>query len=101
MKVKIQQRSVYHKFAEVEIEVDEKDYQEYIKLNTSQGKEWHDIQDYLWDNEHLYVDKIDTAMSEANFEYGNGVDDYNGMNEPESESEWRFECDEMKTGGHL
>ena len=88
MKVKIQQRSVYHKFAEVEVEVPN-------NLTEEQ------VLEYLWDNEDIYVDKIDTAMSEANFEYGNGVDDYNGMNEPDSESEWRFECDQMKIGGHL
>tara|TARA_Y100000114_G_scaffold110844_1_gene104515 strand:- start:13060 stop:13326 length:267 start_codon:yes stop_codon:yes gene_type:complete len=88
MKVKIQQRSVYHKFAEVEVEVPN-------NLTEEQ------VLEYLWENEDIYVDKIDKAMSEANFEYGNGVDDYNGMNEPESESEWRFECDELKIGGHL
>ena len=88
MKVKIQQRSVYHKFAEVEVEVPN-------NLTEEQ------VLEYLWENEDIYVDKIDKAMSEANFEYGNGVDDYNGMNEPESESEWRFECDELKMGGHL
>ncbi len=88
MKVKIQQRSVYHKFAEVEVEVP----------NNLTGEQ---VLDYLWENEDIYVDKIDTAMSEANFEYGSGVDEYNGMNEPESESEWRFECEEMKIGGHL
>ena len=101
MKVKIQQRSVYHKFAEVEIEIDKKDYQEYIKFNTAKGKQWHDIYDYLLDNEHLYVDKIDKAMSEAEYEYGSGVDDYRGMNEPESSSEWRYECEELELGGHL
>ena len=88
MKVKIQQISVYHKFAEVEVEVPN-------NLTEEQ------VLEYLWENEDIYVDKIDKAMSEANFEYGNGVDDYNGMNEPESESEWRFECDELKIGGHL
>jgi len=107
MKVKIQQRSVYHKFAEVEIEIDKKDFEEYIKFNTSQGKKWHDIQDYLLENENLYVDKIDDAMSKASFEYGFGTsDDANDhnksdMNESDQESEWRFECDELKIGGHL
>jgi len=99
MKVKIQNRSVYHKFAEVEIEIDKKDYQEYIKFNTSKGEQWHDIQDYLLDNENLYVDKIDEAISKAEYEFGSGVDDYKGMNEPESESEWRYETE--KEGGHL
>ena len=101
MKVKIQQRSVYHKFAEVEIEIDKKDYQEYIKFNTAKGNQWHDIQDYLIEHEDLYVDKIDKAMSEAEYEYGSGVDDYRGMNEPESSSEWRYECEELELGGHL
>lgn len=102
IKVKIQNRSVYHKFAEVEIEVDKKDFQHYLKYNTPKGaNEEGYISDYLQDNADLYTDKIDTAMSEANFEYGSGVDDYRGMNEPHSSSEWRFECDELKEGGHL
>ena len=33
--------------------------------------------------------------------YGNGVADLKGMNDPESESEWRYECDELRIGGHL
>lgn len=94
MKVKIQQRSVYHKFAEVEVEVPN---------NLTDDK----ILDYLWDNEDLYVDKIDEAMSKASYEYGFGTDsdanaEYNScMDEDDSESEWRFECEELKIGGHL
>ena len=88
MKVKVIQRSVYHKIAEVEVEVPD-------------GMECNDIHDYLLDNEDLYVDKIDKAMSEAEYEYGSGVDDYRGMNEPESSSEWRYECEELELGGHL
>jgi hypothetical protein len=84
MKVKIIQRSVYHKYAEVEIDV---------------PKDVEDVQQYLVYNEDLYVDKIDKAMSEAEYEYGSGVDDYRGMNEPESSSEWRYECEGI--GGHL
>ena len=90
MKVKIQQRSVYHKFAEVEIEIDKKDFE-------SQGK---DIQDYLLENENLYIDKIDDAMSKAEYVHGSGLYDYRGMDE-DTNSEWRFECDELKIGGHL
>ena len=40
-------------------------------------------------------------MSEAEYEYGSGVDDYRGMNELESSSEWRYECEELELGGHL
>ena len=94
MKVKIQQRSVYHKFASVEIDVPD-------NLNSAQ------LIEYLWDNEHLYVDEMDEAISKATYEYGFGTsDDANDhnksyMNEPESESEWRFDCDKLEIGGHL
>lgn len=88
MKVKIQQRQVYHKFAEIEIEIPN-DVDEF------------DIQDYVNDNEHLWIDDIENKLNESEFVYGNGLDDYKGMNESESETEWRYECDELKTGGHL
>ena len=94
MKVKIQQRSVYHKFAEVEIEVPN-----HLTEDS--------LIDYLFEHEDLYIDKIDEAMNEAEYEFGFGTDSdanshYNScMNEPESESEWRYDCDELKTGGHL
>ena len=52
-------------------------------------------------NEHLWIDDIENKLNESEFVYGNGLDDYKGMNEPESETEWRYECDELKTGGHL
>ena len=86
MKVKIQQRSVYHKFADIEIDVP-KDIRE------------EDMHEYLLDNEHLYVDKIDKAMSEAEYEYGFGLGD--GMEDEREESEWRYECEKLELGGHL
>ena len=88
MKVKIQQRQVYHKFAEIEIKIPN-DVDEF------------DIQDYVNDNEHLWIDDIENKLNESEFVYGNGLDDYKGMNESGSETEWRYECDELKTGGHL
>jgi len=97
MKVKIQTRQVYHKFAEVEIEIPS-DWKE------SDGLE---LQDYLIARDDLYTDKIDKAISQAKYEYGFGTDSdanshYNSaMNEPESESEWRYECEELNDGGHL
>lgn len=99
MKAKIQNRSVYHKFAEVEIEIDKKDYQEYIKFNTSKGKQWHDIQDYLLDNESLWVDKIDEAISKTEYQFGIGL--YDGMVDLKEDSEWRYECEQLNEGGHL
>ena len=95
MKVKIMQRSVYHKYAEVEIEIDQKDYQKY----TDADGNLIDLQDYLHEREDLFIDKIDKAMSEANFEYGTGVDDYTGMTDTNAESEWRYEAN--GEGGHL
>ena len=95
MKVKIQQRSVYHKFAEVEIEIDENDY-DHWKLDN--GK-YASIQDFLIENEDLYIDKIDDKMSKASYEYGFGTD--SDMNESDQESEWRYEIVGKKYGGHL
>ena len=103
MKVKIQQRSVYHKYAEVEIEIDEDEY-EHWKLDN--GK-YVNFEDFLIENEHLYVDKIDDAISKAPYEFGFGTDsdanlhNNSSMNESDQESEWRYQVDELKLGGHL
>ncbi len=86
MKVKIQLRSVYHKFAEAEIDVP-KDIRE------------DDIHQYLIDNEHLYADKIDEELSKAIYFYGFGLG--NGMEDKDYESEWRYECVKLELGGHL
>ena len=88
MKIKIQQRQVYHKFAEIEIKIPN-DVDEF------------DIQDYVNDNEHLWVDKMDKQMSESEFDFGAGLYDYEGMDEAESDSEWRYDCPDLKIGGHL
>lgn len=94
MKVKIQQRSVYHRFAEVEIEVPN-----HVKEDM--------LAAWIYRNEHLYIDEMDNAMSKAEYEFGFGTDSdsnhYNKscMDETHSESEWRYECDNLKTGGHL
>ena len=93
-KVKIQQRSVYHKFTEVEIEV-------------PNDVEQDDIMDWINDNEQLWADQMDTKYEESEYEFGCGVYDYDGMNESESDSEWRwrFQCpadgDGNSYGGHL
>ena len=101
MKVKIIQRSVYHKYAEKLIDVDENDFQHYLKYNAPKGATAQDyISDYLIDNENLYVDKMHEAIDKAEYIHGSGLYDYKGMDE-ESDSEWRFECEDLKTGGHL
>ena len=54
----------------------------------------------LIDNEDLYVDKIDEAIDKAEYIHGSGLYDYRGMDD-KSDSEWRFECEELELGGHL
>ena len=97
MKVKIQQRSVYHKFAEIEIEIDEDVYEHYQIDN---GK-WTGMDDYQMHNEHLWVDKIDHKINESEFVFGLGLDNDAGMDEKDSESEWRYEIVGTNYGGHL
>ena len=95
MKVKIMQRSVYHKYAEVEIEVPN-------DWNNKDGEEnYYDehLNDYLFDNEDLYTDEIDEKMSKAEYEFGFGLGD--GMDEKDNESEWRYEVVAKQDGGHL
>ena len=87
MKVRISQRVVYHKIAEVEIEIPN-DIDEF------------DIQDYINDNEDLWVDKMDDKIDESEFLFGLGMDS-GDWTDDDQDSEWRYECDELKTGGHL
>ena len=58
MKVKIKTRQVYHRYAEVEIDVHD--------------MECNDIHEYLLENEHLYTDEIDDKISKAEYIWGNG-----------------------------
>jgi len=100
MKVKIMQRSVYHKIAEVEIELPEEITD--IKINKCYNTYGEfDLQAYLHDNEDLYVDKIDEKISKAKYEFGLGLDNDKGLDEKDNESEWRYEVSNLKLGGHL
>ena len=87
MKVKVQQRSVYHKFVELEVEVPDS-----VKLD--------DVREWLINNEQLWSDQIYQAVLEAPIQLGNGVDDYDGMNELEDDCEWRYKTPDG-IGGHL
>ena len=87
-KVKIMQRSVYHKYAEVEVEVP-------IHI-----EETFDVHEWLMENEDLWSQDMEDAIDNAAIEGGNGVDDYDGMNEPESDCEWRYQIP-GGDGGHL
>jgi len=85
MKAKIIQRSVYHKIAEVEVEVPD-------------GMECNDIHEWLLDNDDLYINKIYDKISKAKYKFGFGLGD--GMEDEREPSEWRFEYGD-RYGGHL
>ena len=82
MKVKIMQRSIYHKIAEIEIDVP-KDV---------------DAHDWILDNEDKWVDDLDKANGEAVLGFGFGLDD--GMEDKDQEFECRYECPDG-FGGHM
>lgn len=87
MKVKVQQRSVYHKIVELEVEVPD-------------SVEFNDIQEWLTNNDQLWSDQIDQAMFEAPIQFGSGMKLKVRMNEAEADSEWRYETPDG-LGGHL
>ncbi len=96
MKVQISQRFIYHKVGTIEIEINKEDYQRY-----------DDLDDYLLENDDLWSEKIDNATSNAELEFGFGLGYYANeyynvnFNEEASETEIRFDCKELQTGGHL
>jgi len=92
MKVKIMQRQVFYKYAEVEINVDDNKLKEYTDVGAS-------ITDYLFDNEDLFSDKLYKNLSESDYEEGFGMHEGNFTDHTE-ESEWRYEF-ENGNGGHL
>ena len=85
MKVKIMQRVVFHKYAEVEIEIP--------NLIDSESE----VQHYLHNNEHLWRDKLARELSESEYEFGFGMQDC--FTDRSEESEWRYEAN--GNGGHL
>ena len=87
MKVKIMQRSVYHKYAEIEIDVPD--------LIEGGGC----VQQYLINNEDLWVDTLDKKINISEFVFGNGMDTYDWTDRDE-ESEWMY-MGEDGIGGHL
>ena len=88
MKVKIEQRSVYHKFVELEIEIPDT-----IKED--------EIDKYLLSIEDQWIDKIDHKTNQSEFVSGTGLYDHPGHEDSEAEHEWRYECEEWGIGGHL
>tara|TARA_R110002073_G_scaffold248085_2_gene411069 strand:+ start:1311 stop:1577 length:267 start_codon:yes stop_codon:yes gene_type:complete len=88
MKVKIEQRSVYHKFVELEIEIPDT-----IKED--------EIDKYLLSIEDQWIDKIDHKTNQSEFVSGTGLYDHPGHEDSEADHEWRYECEEWGIGGHL
>ncbi len=84
MKVTIRTRRVYYKVAEVEIDIPNIDK--------------YDIQQYLNDNEALWLDKIEDNLGDATLDMGLGMDEGNWIDLEEGE-EWRYEVGNF--GGHL
>ena len=55
------QRSVYHKYAEIEVEV---------------PQEVDDVQNWLMENEDKWSEEMDEEISKASFDFGNGMETY-------------------------
>jgi len=84
-------RGVYHKIASVTIDV---------PAHIGEDK----LQSWLWDNEHLFISELDDKFHKAEYNYGFGVDEDNGMDWADEPSETRYDLVEKDTitfGGHL
>lgn len=90
-KVRISTRQVYHNYAFVDVFVP----------NTLDNK---DLQEYLSENEDLFMESIDEQLGNHYTEFGFGLD-YHGMCEQDQETEWRYdlldENNDPTYGGHL
>ena len=88
-KVTITTRAVYHKIASVSIDV---------PADIPNDK----VQDWIFDNEHLFTDELDKKLSEAPYEFGFGLSDNMDWIDQESESRYDVEENgEITYGGHL
>ena len=88
MIVTISQRRVYHKIAKLEIVLPDN-----IKLD--------DVSDYLNENEHLFVDRMENKMSVSEYEYGFGMGIGADWTDEDQEVETRYDIESEKFGGHL
>ena len=96
MKVKITQRSVYHKIAQIEIDVP-----------VPKDSFFDTIHEWIINNDDEWVDKIDHELNKQEFVFGNGMDDDNSWTDKNENSECRIDAvretglGKMPTGGHL
>lgn len=86
MKVKVSARIVYHKYAEIEIDI---------------PSDVDDIQDFLHDNDGLWSEELNTQLYNQGYDYGHGIDMHPGMEDITEPSEWRYDCEKAGEGGHL
>ena len=90
-KVLISTRRVYHKIAAIEIEIPS-------NLSGTEVRQWLD------DNEHLYAEKLDDKVANAELYEGLGVE-VNGFNEIDADEEHRYQVITKEHGiiygGHI
>jgi len=86
MKVKVSARIVYHKYAEIEIDI---------------PSDVDDIQDFLHANDGLWSEELNTQLYNQGYDYGHGIDMHPGMEDINEPSEWRYDCEKAGEGGHL
>jgi hypothetical protein len=88
-KVILSNRSVYHKYTEIEIDIPDN-----IKTE--------DISEWIGSNSDTYADTLDHQLTNSPYEFGFGID--GSMDEKDSESETRYDIvvdSKIITGGHL
>jgi len=88
MKVKISQRYVYHRVGTIEVEINKDKYQDWIKENNYNVD---DLDYYLSMNEDLWSEQIHEATDKAELLFVDANED----------DELRYDCKELKIGGHL
>jgi hypothetical protein len=83
-KVIVTTRAVYHKIASIEI-------------NIPSHIDDDDVRDWLWDNEHFFIDELDDKLSDASYEFGRGL--IEGMDDDSCDSETRYDI--LSTDGKI
>ena len=88
--VTITERRVYHKVAKITIGLPED-----LPLDKTD--------DWLSNNEGEWEQSLENKFNDAELDYGNGFNNpsCDGMNEPESDRETRYDVNGEKYGGHL
>lgn len=86
MKIKVLQRNVFHKVAEIEIEIPD-------SVNEDM------IDEYVNEHEELWVEQLEEQMRSTDYGYGFGMDTDHGWTDKDHPCEYRYESKNI--GGHL